>query len=534
MDINPMTTTMGELLEKRAKENPDKTYVFFEPDIQISYGMLNAKVNQTANSLLKWGIKKGDRVGIFMKNCPEFLYLYFATAKIGAIMVPMNFGYPPEELQYAVNHSELPILFSSSHLQKIVLEAMPNCPKLRQVVFAGAEPTPGYPKIEEFIDSSSTDLGARGITADDVVSICYTSGTTARPKGVMLRQKSYLLAAQFWTVPMECTSSDRLMGFFPLFHANVGVYVIMGSMLKSASAVILETFSVTQHWEIVRKYQVTEFNTVGSILAMLFAQPETPQDKDNPVRVIMNGINAGAIKEQFEKRFDLKIIDVYSLTEFLTGTTEKLADLPTRTPRRLYTIGRPSDGIELKIVSDDDAEVPPNEVGEIVLKGPALTVGYWKDPEKTSEAIKNDWFYTGDNAQRDEEGFLYFVDRKKDMIKRRGENIASGEVERVLNSHPKIQESAVIGVPDMYADEEIKAFIILKPGETLSPEEIIDYCLEYLAPFKVPRYIEFRASFPRPAAIAKIQKTELRKETPDPAKVFDRGPKLPKKKKDSK
>lgn len=530
MDINFMSTTMGGLLEKRAKENPDKTYVLFEPDIQISYGMFNAKVNQVANSLLKRGIRKGDRVGLFMKNCPEFLYLYFATAKIGAIMVPMNFGYPTEELQYAVNHSELPILFSSAHLQKTVLEAMPNCPKLKEVVFAGEEPAPGYCKLDEFIDNASTDLGKKDVLADDIVSICYTSGTTARPKGVMLRQRSYLLAAQFWTEPMECASSDRLMGFFPLFHANVGVYVVMGAMLQNASAVILETFSVNQHWEKVRKYGVTEFNTVGSILAMLFAQPETPQDRDNPVRIIMNGINAGSIKDKFEKRFNLKILDVYSLTEFITGTTEKLSDLTTRTPGRLFTIGRPADGIKLKIVSDEGTEVPPGEVGEIALQGPSMTAGYWKDPETTAKAIKDDWFHSGDNAYRDEEGFLYFADRKKDMIKRRGENIASGEVERVLNSHPKIQESAVIGVPDMYADEEVKAFIILKPGETLAPEEIIDYCLEFLVPFKVPRYIEFRNSFPRPAAISKILKTELRKEIPDPSKVYDRGSKLPKKK----
>lgn len=529
MDINPMKTSMGELLEKRAKENPDKTYVLFEPDIEISYGMLDSKVNQVANSLLKWGVRKGDRVGLYMKNCPEFLYLYFATAKIGAIMVPMNFGYPSEELQYAINHSELPILFASSHLQNTVRAAIPNCPGLKNVVFAGNEETIGFQKLDDFIDNASSDPVKADVTSEDIVSICYTSGTTARPKGVMLRQRSYLLAAEFWTRPMECTSADRLMGFFPLFHANVGVYVIMGAMYKNASAVILETFSINQHWDKVRKYGVTEFNTVGSILAMIYSQPETPRDKDNPVRVIMNGINAGAIKEQFENRFDLKIIDVYSLTEFLTGTAEKLEHLPSRTKKRLFTIGRPADGIELKVLGDEGKETAPSEVGEIMLKGPALTAGYWKDPETTSKAIQDGWFRTGDNAYRDEEGFLYFADRKKDMIKRRGENIASGEVERVLNSHPKIQESAVIGVPDLYADEEVKAFIILKPGETLSPEDIIDYCLDHLVPFKVPRYIEFRTSFPRPAAIAKVLKTELRKENPDPSKVYDRGPKLPKK-----
>lgn len=531
MDINPMNITMRELLEKRARENPDKIYAIFEPDIEISYGEFDFKVNKVANSLLKWGIKKGDTVGIFLKNCPEFLFIYFAVSKIGAIMVPMNTGYPPEELAYAINHSGLRLLFANVGFHDIVQAAKALCPLLKEVVYIGKEQISGFREFNEFIDQSPPDLGPTDVTPDDLISICYTSGTTARPKGVMLNQRIYILAGEFWAGAMECMPSDRLMGFFPIFHANVGVYVVMGAMVYNASAIFLETFSVKQHWDKVRKYGATEFNSTGSILAMLYSQPETPQDKDNPAKVVINGINAGSIKEGFEKRFNLKILDAYSLTECLAGMTERLKDFSSRQPKRLYTIGRPADRTEVKIVSDDGEQVPLGQPGEIILKGPTVCRGYWKDPETTEKTIKNDWLYTGDNAYRDEKNFLYFVDRKKDMIKRRGENIASAEVERVLNMHPKIQESAVIGVPDIYADEEVKAYIILKPGETLTPEGIIDHCLNYLEPFKVPRYIEFRESFPRPAALPKILKTELRKEKPDlTAGCYDRGPKLPKKK----
>jgi len=530
MEINPMNVTIRELLEKRAEQNPDKIYALFEPDLKISYGELNLKVNRVANSLLRWGIKKGDVVGFFLKNCSEFLFLYFAVAKIGAIMVPMNTGYPPDELAYIINHSGQRLLFANVDFHNTVQAAKALCPLLKEVVYLGKEQIPGFREFGEFIDQSSPDLGPTDVTPEDVVSVLYTSGTTARPKGVTLYQRIYILGGEFWSGAMECDPSDRLMGFFPLFHANVGLYVVMGAMVSNASAVFLETFSVKQHWDKARKYGATEFNSVGSILAMLYAQPESHRDKDNPVRVVISGINAGSIKEGFETRFNLKILDAYSLTECVVGTIERFKDPPSRHPKRIFTIGRPADRTEVKIISDDGEEVPVGQPGEIILKGPGICRGYWKDPENTEKTIKNGWLYTGDNAYKDEEGFLYFVDRKKDVIKRRGENIASAEVERVLNMHPKIQESAVIGVPDIYADEEVKAYIILKPKETLFPEEIIDHCLNHLEPFKVPRYIEFRESFPRPAALPKILKTELRKEKPDPKTgCYDRGPKLPKK-----
>lgn len=527
MDVDVMNVTMRELLERRAEELADKTYLFYE-DQRISYGEFNARVNRVANRLKEWGVEKGEMVGMFIKNCPEFLYIYFALAKLGAIMVPMNTGYPPAELEYAVNHSGQRLLLASSDLQPVVEEARPRCRELKEVIFIGPEPVPGHRTFAEWIEGASEDLDPTHVTADDIVANIYTSGTTGRPKGVLLRQRSYPLAGEFWCGAMECTPEDRCMGFFPLFHANVGVYVVMGTILYKAAFILLERFSVKNHWDLCRHYGATEFNSVGSVTQMLYAAPPRPDDGDNPVRVVISGINVGSIKEGFERRFGVTVLDPYGLTELLPGTIERMGDLPTRTPKRLYTIGRPGDRTELRIMDDEGRELPPGEVGEICLRGPAVTAGYFKDPRATAEAMRDGWFHTGDNGYLDEEGFVYFVDRKKDMIKRRGENIASGEVERVLNAHPLIQESAVIGVPDPFADEEVKAYVILRPGAELPPEEIIEWCRDHLADFKVPRYIEFRESFPRPAAIPKVLKTELRREKEDlTSGCYDRGPKLP-------
>lgn len=525
--IDVMNTSIRDLLEGAVAAVPEKVYLYFA-DQEITYRQFNARVNQVANALLSWGLRKGDMVGMFMGNHPEMLYTYFAAAKIGAVMVPMNTGYPPEELAYAISHSEQQLLIADLQLRSVVEEARSGCPRLREVVYVSKEPLSGARTFAEFVAGQPETLEPTDVKADDLVSCIYTSGTTARPKGVLLDQRAYLLGAEFWGGAVNFGPSDRLLSVFPLFHANCGVYLVIGAVLYRCSLIVLETFSAKGFWDAARRYGATYANTVGSISAILFAQPPSDADREHQITRVLNGINVGGIKAEFEKRFGLTMCDGYSLTECLTGCAERLDDLATRTPGRLYTIGRPADRVQLRLVGDDGKDVPVGQVGEIWLKGPAICRGYFKDPQKTAEAIVDGWLRTGDNARMDEEGYLYFADRKKDMIKRRGENIASAEVERVLNSHPKVQESAVIGVPDLYADEEVKAYIVLKPGEEWAPEDVIEYCREYLEPFKIPRYIEFRASLPKGKVLPKIMKTELRAERPDLTEgCYDRGPKLP-------
>jgi len=519
--LDLLQTTVGQLLATRAKEIPDRVYIRFE-DKAITYGEFDRMVNQVANRLLAAGIRKGDRVGLFLDNSIEYCLLFWAIARVGAVMVPMNTGYPADELRYAVNHSEQILLFAHDHLRSVVEECRDQCTSLKEVVYVGGP----EPNFETWLHGSTDTPVEVDVSPRDLLGVYYTSGTTARPKGVMLCHNSYVLGADFWCSAFECKEEDTLYGFFTLFHANNGIYLQVGAVLNGCTFAFRRGFSVREHWDLVQKFDATVFNSAGGISSMLAAQPPSEKDKAHRVRAVVNGINMGAeAKKAFEDRFGVVLLDAYSLTECLTGTIERLADVPKRTFERLKTIGRPSEWVEMKIVDDDGNELPPGEKGEICFKGPAVMLGYLNNPEETAKALKDGWLYTGDVGYVDGDGYLYYSDRKKDMIKHKGENVASAEVERVLCSHPSVQEAAVIGVPDPFVDEEIKAYIILKPGEKEDPWALIEHCRKYLEEFKVPRFIEFRDSFPRPTAVPKILKAALRAEKADLREgCFDRGP----------
>ncbi|RNB88614.1 hypothetical protein EDM59_05735 [Brevibacillus nitrificans] len=516
--------TLGKLLTARATESPNHVYIRFG-DQEITYSEFDRMVNRVAHKLLASGIQKGDMIGLFLDNSVEFITLFWGIARAGAVMVPMNTGYPADELQYAVTHSKQKILFAHDHLRQVVEASRAFCPDLQKVVYVGG-PESNLANWLEGSPESFVEIDA--ISPKDLVGVLYTSGTTARPKGVMLNHHSYILGADYWCSAFACDESDTLYGFFTLFHANNGIYLLVGAVLFGCTFAFRRGFSLREHWELVRKYGATHFNTAGSISQLLVSQPPDERDKDHRLRVVTNGMNMGDMKEGFEQRFGVIMLDVYSLTECLTGTTERLSDLRTRHRGRLKSCGRPSDWVEMKICDDEGATLPNGETGEICFKGPAVTMGYLHDAQATAKAIQDGWLHTGDIGYVDEDGFLYFSDRKKDLIKRKGENIASAEVERALLAHPGVMEAAVIGVPDLYADEEVKAYVIAKPDHILDPWELIDHCRTYLEDFKVPRFIEFRESFPRPTAVPKILKTALRAEKQDLREgCFDRGPKLP-------
>jgi len=516
-----LQTTVGQLLAMRAKEIPDRAYIRFGEQ-EITYGEFDRMVNRAANRLLAAGIRKGDRIGLFLDNSIEYCVLFWAIARVGAVMVPMNTGYPADELRYAVNHSEQIMLFAHDHLRSVVEECRNQCASLKEIIYVGGP----APNMETWLNGSPDTPVEVDVSPGDLLGIFYTSGTTSRPKGVMLSHLSYVLGADFWCSSFECKEDDTLYGFFTLFHANNGIYLQVGAVLAGCTFAFRRGFSVREHWDVVRKYGATFFSSLGGITSMLTAQPPSETDKQHQVRVVINGINPGAeIKQAFQERFGIIMLDGYSLTECLTGTLERLSDVPGRPFERLKTVGRPSDWVEMKIVDDEGNELPPGEMGEICFKGPAVMLGYLNNPEETAKALKDGWLYTGDIGYVDEDGYLYYCDRKKDMIKHKGENVASAEVERVLCSHPAVQEAAVIGVPDPFVDEEIKAYIILKPGEKEDPWALIEHCRKYLEEFKIPRFIEFRDSFPRPVAMPKILKAALRAEKADLREgCFDRGP----------
>jgi crotonobetaine/carnitine-CoA ligase len=512
-----------QLIETNSKKNPKKVFLYFGEQT-VTYEEFNENINRAANVFLNLGIRKGDRVCFFLPNCPEFLYGWFGLTKIGAILVPINTAYRTEETKYILNHSEANSILVHSSLKKVVDQIRSGTPLLKNFVLLGEDiKNSDYISFKGALENASVDLGPIDICEEDGFEIMYTSGTTGPPKGVILTNKSYVLAGYGYRHWINITPGDRLFTCLPLFHANAQGYSTMGALASEASLILVERFSAGKFWDQISHYKATIFNYIGAMLTILSKQPESEKDKNHQVRI---AYGTPALEKGFqnymEQRFGITLISGYALTECPFGTIQ-----PLHGSRREKSIGLPrqlpGSGFinEIKIVNEDDMEVPVGTIGEIVLKNPAIMKGYFKELELTKKAIRNGWLHTGDNGWVDEDGYFYFADRKKDVIRRRGENVSSVEVENVINAHPKVLESAVIGVSSDLYDEDIKAFVIPKPNENLDPIDIIKWCSERLAYFKVPRYIEFRNEFPKTPS-HRVEKYKLREREKDPRKdCFD-------------
>jgi len=511
--------SVREVIETAVKKNPAKTYLYFK-DEEISYQDFNDNINRVANGFLRKGIKKGDIVSLFLPNCPEFLYCWLALSKIGAIMVPINTAYKGQEAKYILNHSEAKIVVVTPEYLEIVRSIRKGCKHLEEIILVSDSPAPDAELLSDLVKGSSTDLIPVDISDDDLSCILYTSGTTGPPKGCMLPNDYYTLQGEEIVRFLKLTPDDRMLTCLPLFHMNAQTQTTMGSLTVGCSMILLDRFHAHNFWDDVRRYKATQFDYIGAMLAILYKLPETEQDRKHSVSRIWSGGCPREILEKFEGRFGLKIIEGYGLTESGTNTRHSV-DMK----RKIGSQGVPVSYQEVRVVDDKDRELPTNAIGEIVVRGKGLMKGYYKEPETTARALRGGWCHTGDNGYMDEDGYLWFVDREKDIIRRSGENISSMEVEHVIQSHPKVGEAAVIGVPDEIRGQEVKACIILKPGETeetLPPEEIVSFCEERLAYFKVPRYIEYREVFPR-TPTQRVEKYKLRTEKKDLTEgCFDR------------
>jgi carnitine-CoA ligase len=565
----PWERSLPEFLDLVVRRDPEKVFVEISGQ-KITYQQFQRRAFEVATVFRSLGVDYGDRVCLFLPNCPEFLYCWFGLATIGAICVPINTAYKRDETAYILNDAEACALVAHESLLPVAEEAVGLAPSVKHRLLVGNPPNPPLPKggsphpqplsLWERGDESHPpyeggrlgwgltgeasppfvkgDLGGfptggwltfaqampktafsalfRPVSPQDISMLVYTSGTTGNPKGVQVTHQMYVAAGQGFAHWTQATSEDRFFTCLPYFHANAQYYSTMGALAAGATLVVVDRFSASRFWEQVREAGATLVNFIGMMMPVLAKQPESPADRENQVRLFYGSpAFPPEFLQAFQERFGTDIIVGFGMTETCYGTIERIGQ-----QRRANSSGLPRQHPDprfvnqVSIVDDAGNPAPPNTVGEITINNPALMPGYWRNEEQTRQTLRNGWLFTGDLGWLDEDGFLYFVDRKKDVIRRRGENISSQEVEDVIKRHPSVLDCAIIAVPSELGEDEVKAYIMPRPGVALEPEEIIFWCAERLAYFKVPRYIEMRDELPRTPSL-RVRKDMLRQERAD-------------------
>jgi crotonobetaine/carnitine-CoA ligase len=497
--------TLSEILERRASATPDARFVTVGPR-SLSFAAMAGRAEAAAAALAHVGIRRGDKVALMLPNCVEFLELWFGTAVLGAVLVPVNTGLRGEGLRHVIEHSEARLLVADGPLVEHCEEALREVAAVPLRVARG--PAPGWEDLGDWLDGSYAPAGRQALAPGDLASILYTSGTTGRSKGVMNCHNAYAVAAnEFCRAFVQARRDDVLYTSLPLFHVNAQMLSTVGALVSGLPLVLAERFSASGFIADLRRHGATVFNYIGAMLGMIYKQPARSDDKLNPARLAIGGAAPAEIWPAFEQRFGLSILEIYGLTEtatFCAGNPP--GDL------RVGTIGRAVSWADVRIEREDGTEAPDGEPGEIVIRSrrpDILFQGYYKNVEATDGAMRGGWFHSGDRGRRDPGGHLVFLDRLKDVIRRRGENVSSYEVERILNCHPAVAESAVIGVPSDIGEEDVMAVIVPRAGAQLQPEELIEHCATRMAAFMVPRYIRLVEQLPK-TATERVQKFRLR------------------------
>ncbi|MFC1840806.1 long-chain-fatty-acid--CoA ligase [Thermodesulfobacteriota bacterium] len=474
-----------------------------------SYGQFADRVYRFSDALKKTGIGKGDRVGILHRNSHEYLETYFAVARLGAILVPLNIRLSSRELSFILEDAGVKTLVSERMYYPSIEQLTSFQTENSAVIWTGKENVPlmsGSADYEDMIANSEGKRIYARVNEEDIAHLYYTSGTTGRPKGVMLSHKNVCFHTLTAIAELKLNDNDTWIHAAPLFHL-ADAWATFAMTWVGGKHVIVPEFNPEEVLSLIETEKVTITNMIPTMLNMLVNTPGVNSRDFSSLRTVLSGgapIAPGTVKEIIET-FKCEYIQTYGMTEacpYLTLSLIKrtLHELPEEEKFNYRAkTGRPFMGIQLKVIREDGSEVEKDnrEVGEIIVKGDSVTKGYWNRMEETENNIKNGWLYTGDLAVIDADEYVNIVDRKKDMIITGGENVYSIEVENILYSHPSILEVAVIGVPDPKWGEAVKAVVVLKKGEVVTEDEIIEYCREYIAGYKTPKSIEFVSELPR-------------------------------------
>jgi len=495
---------LASLLEDSATRWPTRDAVVCG-DTRLNYADLDAATNRVANLLVTAGIQPGDRVALSCTNIPQFPIIYYGILKAGAVVVPMNVLLKAREIAYHLTDSSAKAYFC--------FEGGPGLP-LGEEGRAGFDRAPDcahfFPitsTLNGFLADASPVFESVPVSATDTAVILYTSGTTGTPKGAELTHANMVLNALTCHRLFGTVENEVHLVALPLFHSFGQTCSLNCAIRAGGTLTLLPRFDPAKALEIIGRDRVTVFLGVPTMYSAMLHDPSA--DTADTACLEFCGSGGAAmpveIMKAFEEKFGCKVLEGYGLSETSPVASFNHPDKE----RKAGSIGTPIEGVEMKVVDDDDNDVEQGEVGEIAIKGHNVMKGYWKRPEATAEAMKDGWFATGDIATRDADGYYFIVDRKKDMIIRGGYNVYPREVEEVLYAHAAIAEAAVIGIEHPTHGEEVKAVVVLKIGASATEQEIIDHCREHLAAYKYPRVVEFREELPK-TATGKILKRELR------------------------
>jgi len=495
------------VLEYHARRTPDKALAIYG-DETVTYGEMRTRAAALAMGLRERGVGPGDVVGLLAYNCIEFVETIFAANHLGAIAMPINWRLAAPELRYILDHSEARALVCDESLVDLANEATKGIE--RELVRACIAPhaPDGWTALAD-LRTASGSVDRVAADGDDVHRLMYTSGTTGRPKGVMLTHANLAWKNLAHVIEFGFTSADLGLACGPLYHVGALDLTTTSLIAAGATTIIHHVFDAAEVVDEIERSRVTTVWLAPAMVNAIMALPDIDQRDLSSVRVIINGGEKMPIPliERIQRTFPSAwFADAYGLTETVSGDTFLDRDSIVT---KLGSVGRPCLYLELDIWDEGGAAVPAGQPGEIVLRGPKVFKGYWRDPDATDTAFAGGWFHTGDIGVLDDDGYLFIVDRLKDMIVSGGENIASSEVERVLYEHESVVEAAVVGRPDERWGEVPVAHVVLKSGATTTPEELIAHCRARLAKFKVPKDVTFIDALPRNPS-GKILKRELR------------------------
>lgn len=508
--VNQRQLVIGEMLSRMARKQPDVEALVFE-ERRYAYRDFDSRTDKLANALASLGIGKEGKVAELLFNCSELVEAYFAVCKLGAVNVPLNFRLKGPEVLYQITDSETEVIVFGEEFTPIIEEIKDELDGVTFVCVGASVPDFAMP-YEEVMDRGEDGPPGIAVRDDDPAFIMYTSGTTGKPKGAVLTHKNQMMNVLNCTMELLKVApglgGDRVQFVAPLFHEAALAFAIL-SISQGATLCVMKYFIPEAVAAQIQDEKITSTLLIPVMTTLLMNMVDLTKYDTSALKYYISGaaiLPTETRKQIYDAFPGIKLFDVFGQTEMSPVTTMLK---PEDAKRKTASVGYPVDNVEVRVVDDNDVDVPVGEIGEIVYRGPTVMKEYYRNPEATAETLRNGWFHSGDLVKQDEEGFVYVVDRKKDMIISGGENVYAAEVEDVLYENPKILEAAIIGSFDDTWGEMVMAVVVPKEGVELTEDEVMDWCGERLAGYKKPRRVAFMEALPRNAAM-KVLKFELR------------------------